>query len=169
MDAVESIELMDLTRSTLKDDHISSCAFITPEEAIKDLIGLSWIECSVTSFKTLNSVNYDSMNLQIANNIASATKSESRKKQPKLRTKALKDQVDLDGKECSVTLFKPPNSNSQPKKKRPKKVPTLMEGTESACSSAIDDHCTAKGKSGDCATGGQLSSSSSMVITGPIV
>ncbi|KAL8119275.1 hypothetical protein AgCh_016702 [Apium graveolens] len=63
IDAVDSIKLMDLTRSFFNDDNVSSNVFITSQEAIKDLICLNWIECSVTSFKT---VNYDLINLQNA-------------------------------------------------------------------------------------------------------
>ncbi|KAF1002355.1 hypothetical protein AG4045_022272, partial [Apium graveolens] len=63
IDAVDSIKLMELTRSTFNDDNMSSDVFITSQEAIKDLICLNWIECSVTSFIT---VNYDLISLQNA-------------------------------------------------------------------------------------------------------
>ncbi|KAA8526295.1 hypothetical protein F0562_008502 [Nyssa sinensis] len=58
IDAVNSVDLIDPSRSTL-EDNISSCAFITLEEVIKDLADLNWQECSVTSMQTLNSVKYD--------------------------------------------------------------------------------------------------------------
>ncbi|XP_049347134.1 uncharacterized protein LOC125811652 [Solanum verrucosum] len=58
-DAVNTIELMDLQRSTLQEE-ISSEAFVTLDEAIKDLTHLNWQECCVTSLQTIcfsNGVN----------------------------------------------------------------------------------------------------------------
>ncbi|KAF3627111.1 hypothetical protein FXO38_28153 [Capsicum annuum] len=58
-DAVNTIELMDLRRSTLQEE-ISSEAFISLDEAINDLTRLNWQECCVTSLQTIcfsNGVN----------------------------------------------------------------------------------------------------------------
>lgn len=95
---------MDLTRSTINDNNVSSYAFITSEQAIKDLICLNWIECSVTSFKTFNSVNYELMSLQNANDVALKSKA-LKKKTPKRRR--LKDAVEVtcslaSGEGCSA-------------------------------------------------------------------
>ncbi|TMW94647.1 hypothetical protein EJD97_009971 [Solanum chilense] len=58
-DAVNTMELIDLRRSTLQEE-ISSEAFVTLDEAIKDLTNLNWQECCVTSLQTIcfsNGVN----------------------------------------------------------------------------------------------------------------
>ncbi|WOG98570.1 hypothetical protein DCAR_0417914 [Daucus carota subsp. sativus] len=93
VDAVDSIQLMELTRSTITDDNLSSNAFITSEEAIKDLTCLNWIECSVTSFKTFNSVN-DS--LKNAKDVALKSKTEKKKPQKMSRLK------DVAERACSL-------------------------------------------------------------------
>lgn len=46
------MELIDLRRSTLQEE-ISSEAFVTLDEAIKDLTNLNWQECCVTSLQTI--------------------------------------------------------------------------------------------------------------------
>ncbi|XP_055801027.1 uncharacterized protein LOC129870317 [Solanum dulcamara] len=51
-EAVNTIELMDLRRSTLQEE-ISSEAFVSLDEAIKDLTHLNWQECCVTSLQTI--------------------------------------------------------------------------------------------------------------------
>ncbi|XWS44562.1 hypothetical protein CRYUN_Cryun15aG0057000 [Craigia yunnanensis] len=53
-DAVETLDLMDLSRSTLKSS-ISLTAWLTEEEIIEDLNRLEWKECCVTSIQALNS------------------------------------------------------------------------------------------------------------------
>ncbi|XP_022740564.1 uncharacterized protein LOC111292435 [Durio zibethinus] len=53
-DAVETLDLMDPSRSTLKSS-ISSSAWLTEEEIIGDLCRLEWQECCVTSIQALNS------------------------------------------------------------------------------------------------------------------
>lgn len=95
---------MDLTRSTISDDNVSSYAFISSGEAIKDIMCLNWIECSVTSFKTFNSVDYDLISLQNANEVAMRSKT-VKKKQPKVSR--LKDVVEpacslASGDQCSA-------------------------------------------------------------------
>ncbi|GMH12119.1 hypothetical protein Nepgr_013960 [Nepenthes gracilis] len=58
VEAVNAIDqLMDPSRSTL-NDNISSRAFMTLDEVIRDLARLKWQECSVTSMKTLNATDY---------------------------------------------------------------------------------------------------------------
>ncbi|KAA8524258.1 hypothetical protein F0562_010681 [Nyssa sinensis] len=70
---------MDPSRSTLEDNNVSSCAFINPEDAIKDLAHLHWQECHVTLIQTLNSVNYD-LNLQNVDSSKPKPKSRRRRK-----------------------------------------------------------------------------------------
>ncbi|XVE86370.1 hypothetical protein DITRI_Ditri18aG0029700 [Diplodiscus trichospermus] len=53
-DAVETLDLIDPSRSTLKSS-ISSSAWLAEEEIIGDLNRLEWQECCVTSIKALNS------------------------------------------------------------------------------------------------------------------
>ncbi|KAJ8527805.1 hypothetical protein K7X08_015256 [Anisodus acutangulus] len=58
-DAVNMMELMDLRHSTLQEE-ISSDAFISLDEAIKDLTHLDWQECCASSLQTIcfsNGVN----------------------------------------------------------------------------------------------------------------
>ncbi|KAI3735993.1 hypothetical protein L6452_15522 [Arctium lappa] len=56
MDAVRSINLMDAQRSTLQSDGISSHAFLSLKDVMKDLSVLHWQECCITSLQTVNSV-----------------------------------------------------------------------------------------------------------------
>ncbi|KAK4344133.1 hypothetical protein RND71_037227 [Anisodus tanguticus] len=59
VDAVNMMELMDLRHSTLQEE-ISSDAFISLDEAIKDLTHLDWQECCASSLQTIcfsNGVN----------------------------------------------------------------------------------------------------------------
>ncbi|KAK8586791.1 hypothetical protein V6N13_085813 [Hibiscus sabdariffa] len=53
-DAVETLDLIDPSRSTLRAS-ISSNAWLTQEEVIEDLNCLDWQECCVTAIETLNS------------------------------------------------------------------------------------------------------------------
>ena len=55
-DAVGTINLVNLSRSTLKES-ISSSASITLEDVISDLKNLEWQECSVTSVLNFSSWN----------------------------------------------------------------------------------------------------------------
>ncbi|XP_027172462.1 uncharacterized protein LOC113772110 [Coffea eugenioides] len=57
LELVKSLELMDPSRSTLEDDGVSSDAFLSLDDVIKDLNELKWQECCVTSLQTLNSAN----------------------------------------------------------------------------------------------------------------
>ncbi|GAB4859631.1 hypothetical protein Ancab_011104 [Ancistrocladus abbreviatus] len=57
VEAVSTIELTDPSRSTLSEN-ISSQAFITLDEVIRDLADLKWHECPVSSIKTLYSTDY---------------------------------------------------------------------------------------------------------------
>ncbi|XVF29371.1 hypothetical protein REPUB_Repub15cG0115400 [Reevesia pubescens] len=54
IDALETLDLIDPSRSTLKSN-ISSNAWLTEEEIIGDLNLLEWKECCVTSIQPLNS------------------------------------------------------------------------------------------------------------------
>ncbi|XP_057956317.1 uncharacterized protein LOC131149678 [Malania oleifera] len=56
VDAVDALDLIDPSRSTL-DQNISSRAFISLEEVIKDIAELNPGECPVTSMQTLSSWN----------------------------------------------------------------------------------------------------------------
>ncbi|CAN4097040.1 unnamed protein product [Withania somnifera] len=51
-DAVNTIELMDLQRSTLQEE-ISSEACVSLDETVNDLTHLNWQECCVTSLQTI--------------------------------------------------------------------------------------------------------------------
>ncbi|GMI99295.1 hypothetical protein HRI_003598800 [Hibiscus trionum] len=53
-DAVETLDLIDPSRSTLRAS-VSSDAWLTQEEVIGDLKCLDWQECCVTAIETLNS------------------------------------------------------------------------------------------------------------------
>ncbi|CAK7346679.1 unnamed protein product [Dovyalis caffra] len=54
-DAVDTIDLENLSRSTLKDkNEISSGAFMNVEDIVADMNELDWQECCVTSIHTLN-------------------------------------------------------------------------------------------------------------------
>uniref|UniRef100_A0A5B7C292 DUF7787 domain-containing protein n=1 Tax=Davidia involucrata TaxID=16924 RepID=A0A5B7C292_DAVIN len=148
IDAVNSIDLVDPSRSTLEDNNISSCAFITSEEAIKDLADLNWQECSVTFIQTLNSVNYD-LNLQNADPDSLKPKSKSR------RRKKMRRLGGVDGINATTGC--------------------VGGGSQSACSSAVGGDGGAKKKlipkrkknvkkdGGFGATVGDFSSSSSLL------
>ncbi|KAK9074752.1 hypothetical protein SSX86_003070 [Deinandra increscens subsp. villosa] len=56
IDAVRSIELMDAHHSTLQSD-VSSNAFLSLNDVIKDISLLNWHECCITSLETINPVN----------------------------------------------------------------------------------------------------------------
>ncbi|KAI7754443.1 hypothetical protein M8C21_004706 [Ambrosia artemisiifolia] len=56
LDAVRSIELMDAHRSTLQSDDVSSNAFLSLNDVIRDLSLLQWQECCITHIETINSV-----------------------------------------------------------------------------------------------------------------
>ncbi|OAY60712.1 uncharacterized protein LOC110626894 [Manihot esculenta] len=58
-EAIETIDLLNLSRSTLRDNGMSSCAFINLEDVIADLNDLNWQDCRVTSIQTLNSPKDD--------------------------------------------------------------------------------------------------------------
>lgn len=56
LEAVSTLTLVDLSRSTLKIN-ISPHAFLTVEDVLADLDDLNWKECCVTSIQTLSSMN----------------------------------------------------------------------------------------------------------------
>ncbi|EEF44554.1 uncharacterized protein LOC8285020 [Ricinus communis] len=51
-EAVDTIELVNLSRSTLSEDEVSSCAFMNLEEVIAALNDLNWQDCCITSIQT---------------------------------------------------------------------------------------------------------------------
>lgn len=79
-DAVDTLDLVDLTRSTLRQS-VSAFAVLTLEDAIADLNELNWQECCVTSLQKLSSWNEsffpgsstDQKNLQLVNHSKSQT------------------------------------------------------------------------------------------------
>ncbi|KAF2302267.1 hypothetical protein GH714_033936 [Hevea brasiliensis] len=58
-EAIETIDLLNLSRSTLGDNGVSSCAFINLEDVVSDLNDLNWQDCCVTSIQTLNSSKHN--------------------------------------------------------------------------------------------------------------
>lgn len=57
-DAVGTLNLMDPSRSTLKEN-ISPCASITLDDITTHLNDLAWRECCVTSIDVINNTNTD--------------------------------------------------------------------------------------------------------------
>ncbi|CAH2038765.1 unnamed protein product [Thlaspi arvense] len=55
-EAVDAIDLLDLSRSTLNQSTVSSSASLTLDEVITDIEGLKWQECCLTSLQIINSV-----------------------------------------------------------------------------------------------------------------
>ncbi|XP_016502400.1 uncharacterized protein LOC107820599 isoform X1 [Nicotiana tabacum] len=53
IEAVKTMELMDLSRSTLQEEISSEEAFVSVDEAIKHLTQLNWQECCVASLQTI--------------------------------------------------------------------------------------------------------------------
>ncbi|XP_074346351.1 uncharacterized protein LOC141685127 isoform X2 [Apium graveolens] len=157
IDAIDSIELMDLTRSTINDDDVSSYAFITSGEAVKDLMCLNWINCSVTSFKTFNSVNYDLISPQNANEVAMKSKT-MKKKKPKVSR--LKDAVEpacslASGDQCSAK-----GNTGACAAAEFFSSSSLLDIVEHTCSLASGDQCSAKGNISDSVAAEDNSSSS---------
>ncbi|CAL5336845.1 unnamed protein product [Camellia sinensis] len=103
IDAVNSMELMDPSRSTLNEENVSSSAHMTLEEAIKDLADLKWQECCVTSIQTLNSVNYD---LVVHNTDAEAESSKPKLKQ-KTRSRKRRKFLTLGAAGCDSAATAP--------------------------------------------------------------
>ncbi|KAI3712900.1 hypothetical protein L1987_71469 [Smallanthus sonchifolius] len=56
IDAVRSMELMGVHHSTLQSDVVSSNAFLSLNDVIRDLSLVHWQECCITSIETINSV-----------------------------------------------------------------------------------------------------------------
>ncbi|CAA2970767.1 Hypothetical predicted protein [Olea europaea subsp. europaea] len=54
IEVVSRIQLMNLGRSTLQDDGVSPCGCPNLKEVIKDLKGIDWTECHITSLHTQN-------------------------------------------------------------------------------------------------------------------
>ncbi|MED6118438.1 hypothetical protein PIB30_002691 [Stylosanthes scabra] len=62
VDAVNSLDLVNLSRSMLHSSVVSAFAVLTVEDAIADLNELNWQECCVTSLEKLCSRNSNSIN-----------------------------------------------------------------------------------------------------------
>ncbi|KAK7252102.1 hypothetical protein RIF29_35826 [Crotalaria pallida] len=56
-DAVETLDAVDLPRSTLSQNNVSAFAVLTLEDVIADLNELNWQECCVTSLEKLSTWN----------------------------------------------------------------------------------------------------------------
>jgi hypothetical protein len=55
IDAVDKIDLENLSRSTVKEkNEISSCTLMNMEDIVADMKKLDWQECRVTSIQSLN-------------------------------------------------------------------------------------------------------------------
>lgn len=64
-DAVRTLNLMDPSRSTLKEN-ISPCASITLDDITTHLNDLAWRECCITSIDVINNTNTDIDNSQLS-------------------------------------------------------------------------------------------------------
>ncbi|ESQ36288.1 hypothetical protein EUTSA_v10009758mg [Eutrema salsugineum] len=53
-EAVDALDLLDLSRSTLKQTGVSSSATQTLDEVITDIEALKWQECCLTSLQIIN-------------------------------------------------------------------------------------------------------------------
>ncbi|XP_065858646.1 uncharacterized protein [Euphorbia lathyris] len=53
-EAIQSLDLMNLSRSTLRDNGVSSCASMNLEDIIADLNEIDWQDCCITTFETIN-------------------------------------------------------------------------------------------------------------------
>ncbi|CAA7033445.1 unnamed protein product [Microthlaspi erraticum] len=81
-DAVSGLDLIDLSRSTLRQSNVSSVATLTLEEVIVDINALKWRECSVTSLQTLNAE-------EKTQSIAKPKRRETTKKRKRISMKTL--------------------------------------------------------------------------------
>ncbi|VFQ88004.1 unnamed protein product [Cuscuta campestris] len=64
LEAVDSLELIGLGRSTLEEQGVSSHVDFTVKEVMEDLAALKWQECCVTSLQTFNGGNRVSTQIQ---------------------------------------------------------------------------------------------------------
>ncbi|VFQ59142.1 unnamed protein product [Cuscuta campestris] len=64
LEAVDSLELIGLGRSTLEEQGVSSHVDLTVKEVMEDLAALKWQECCVTSLQTFNGGNRVSTQIQ---------------------------------------------------------------------------------------------------------
>ncbi|WCJ24820.1 hypothetical protein M5689_006751 [Euphorbia peplus] len=53
MEAIETVDLVNLSRSTLKDNGVSSSAEMKVEDVIADLNEIDWRDCSISSLQTI--------------------------------------------------------------------------------------------------------------------
>ncbi|KAG6570533.1 hypothetical protein SDJN03_29448, partial [Cucurbita argyrosperma subsp. sororia] len=115
-EAVGSINLVNLSRSTLKES-ISSSASITLEDVISDLKYLEWQECSVTS--VLNFSSWKQNNSDTSPDRQEPT-SASKKSENKLRvlSECYSQEVEAIDGVSSSCASKKPGSESQSKRKK---------------------------------------------------
>ncbi|KAH7577043.1 hypothetical protein ACOSP7_002219 [Xanthoceras sorbifolium] len=119
-EAVRSLDLMDPSRSTLKEN-ISPSASIAFDDIMVDLNDLSWQECCVTSIKTLSSCQ-DEDKLKI-NGFSSLQRSTDGSKVPRSRVCVAGDACGVDGElSVSTTSYSRVEIGGKTKKKRKRRV-----------------------------------------------
>lgn len=108
IDAVEALDVIDPSRSTLQSG-ISSSACMTLEDIIADLNNLNWQECCVTSIKILNSPKEISSSLQVSE---SSTPNLKPKRKRKAIGKLMADTEDLNQDTASMKPLKSAKESS---------------------------------------------------------
>lgn len=152
MEAVKTMELMDPSRSTLGDSDISSDAFISLDDLIKDVKELQWQECCITSLQTINAVDHDELQHEISNNqtttlamVGSASTPREKPRRPRKKFKKLFD-IGPDvgcGNPASSTSFDFGGSQSQSTSCTPlvmKLVPSNKRGVKRINRNQNDNH-----------------------------
>lgn len=152
MEAVKTMELMDPSRSTLGDSGISSDAFISLDDLIKDVKELQWQECCITSLQTINSVDHDKLQQEISNNqstslaiVASTSTPRKNPRRPRKKFKKVSDTApDVGcGNPASSTTFDFGGSQSQSTSCTPlvmKLVPSSKRGVKRINRNPIGNH-----------------------------
>ncbi|KAJ8749365.1 hypothetical protein K2173_018854 [Erythroxylum novogranatense] len=79
-DALETIGLVNPSRSTLQDNEISPCAFMTVEDVTADLEELNWQECCITSIQSFNSAHDHSFSSSTTDGASSLKPAERKRK-----------------------------------------------------------------------------------------
>ncbi|XP_022944661.1 uncharacterized protein LOC111449050 [Cucurbita moschata] len=115
-DAVGTINLVNLSRSTLKES-ISSSASITLEDVISDLKNLEWQECSVTSVLNFSSWKQNNSDTSPDRQEPTSASKKSGKKLRVLSERYSQEVEEIDGVSSSCASKKP-GSESQSKRKK---------------------------------------------------
>ncbi|XP_077218724.1 uncharacterized protein LOC143852941 isoform X2 [Tasmannia lanceolata] len=124
MNALNSIDLINPLRSTLKENNISSDAFLNLETVKEDLAALEWQECPVASIETLKSAeeNMLAADLSVICPSSSSTKDVGIDKEIKSKRKKMKGTKNLgtDTGEVSdaILSLEAESINSKRKQKR---------------------------------------------------